>query len=308
MNLKQMEAFKTLVRAGSVTGAAELLRLSQPTISKLVAQLESQSGIPLFERRKRRLIPTREAYALLAVVDRALTAIDNVDRTAGELAKNRSGELSVASIPTIGTGFLPRAVATFLSQRPGTKATLYVRTANHIVERVSGGLADVGLISDPVTDPSIVTTRFQDALAAICILPAGHPLRRKRFIQAADLRGEAFIAIGRDNNFRKRVDMALVDAGAAPQATIEATHNASAYALVASGAGISIVDPYTAISVFRHDHVIVRPFVPKVPFVVQLLTPANAPSTPVIQKFIAHLRNEHRRLIARLESFYARGV
>src|SRR5690349_19919136 len=54
MNLRQMEAFKTLMLAGSVTAAAELLRLSQPTISKLIAQLESQTQLRLFERRRRR--------------------------------------------------------------------------------------------------------------------------------------------------------------------------------------------------------------------------------------------------------------
>ena len=65
MNLRQMEAFKTLMFAGSVTAAAELLRLSQPTISKLIAQLERSTRLRLFERRKRRLVPTQEAVQKL---------------------------------------------------------------------------------------------------------------------------------------------------------------------------------------------------------------------------------------------------
>lgn len=293
MNLRQMEAFKTLMFAGSVTAAAELLRLSQPTISKLIAQLERSTQLQLFERRKRRLFPTSEAYTLLKNVEHALDAVEEVDRSATELARAHSGSVRVACIPSIGTGFIPKAVASFRKKHPETKVTLYVRTAKYVIEHVSGMRADIGLVSEPVDQPAIRAASFQSPLSALCVLPKNHRLKRKKVLRPKDFEGENFISIGRDNPFRYLIDRAFVDAGTTRNIAIEATHVATAAALVAEGAGITVVDPYTATSCVRMDAVILRPFQPEIKFDVKLLSPANQPVPLIVGEFLQHLGTEH---------------
>lgn len=308
MNLRQMEAFKTLMLSGSVTSAGELLNLSQPTISKLIAQLESQTNLSLFERRRRRLIPTREAYTLLKNVERALDAIDEVGRSATELARTHAGALRVACIPSVGTGFLPKAVASFLRTNPDASPTLYVRTANYVIERVSGVRADIGLVSEAVDQPGVDSRLFHDLPGAVCILPPGHPLGRKMTIEAADLEGEAFISVGRDNPFRFLIDRAFVDSGVKRRVVVESSHILTAYGLVAEGVGVSVVDPYTVFSNSRQSSVIVRPFVPEIRFVVNLLKPTNNPAPRIVEEFLKHLELEHAKMAKSMKTLMSRGL
>jgi DNA-binding transcriptional LysR family regulator len=308
MNLRQMEAFKTLMLAGSVTAAAELLKLSQPTVSKLIAQIEKQTKLRLFDRTRGRLVPTREAHSLLKNVERALDALEEVGRSATQLARIHTGAVRIACIPSIGTGFMPKAIASFLKTHPKTKATLYVRTSNYVVDRVGGKLADVGLVADGVEAIGAETTCFQETPGAVCVLPPRHRLSRKEAIQARDLEGEAFITVGRDKPFRELIDRAFVDAGVKRVMVVETSHFAAAYALAAEGAGVCIVDPYTAISCFRKDEVVLRPFYPEVRFLVNLLKPAHSRVPAIVEDFVAHLFTEQKQMTKVLAEIMTRGL
>lgn len=303
-----MEAFKTLMLAGSVTAAAELLRLSQPTISKLIAQLERSTKLQLFERRKRRLVPTREAYTLLKNVEHALDAFEEVDRSAAELARAHSGSIRVACIPSIGTGFIPKAVASFRKAHPDTRVTLYVRTAKYVIEHVSGMRADIGLVSESVDQPAIEAKMFQNPFGALCVLPTRHRLRHKKILRPEDFEGQDFISIGRDNPFRYLIDRAFVDAGITRNVIVEATHVATAAALVAEGAGITVLDPYTAVSCVRVDDVILRPFEPEIKFEVRLLFPANQPIPLIVSEFVQHLGTEYNSMKKTIKTLTSKGL
>jgi DNA-binding transcriptional LysR family regulator len=308
MNLRQMEAFKTLMLAGSVTAAAELLKLGQPTVSKLIAQLERQTKLRLFERTRGRLVPTREAYSLLKNVEKALNALEEVGRSAVQLARIHTGAVRIACIPSIGTGFMPKAVASFLKAHPQTKATLYVRSSNYVVERVGGKLADIGLVADGVDAIGAESVCFQEVPGAVCVLPPSHPLRAKKILQPKDFEGEAFITVGRGKPFRELIDSAFVDAGVNRNLVVEASHFAAAYALAAEGAGVTIVDPYTAISCFRKDEAILRPFHPEVKFLVYLLKPAHVPVPAIVEDFVAHLVNERKQMTKVLAELMTHGL
>src|SRR3954452_16217265 len=144
MNLRQIEAFRTVMLAGSVTAAAGLLRLTQPTISKLIAQLERQIKLKLFDRVNGRLVPRQEAHSLLQDVDKVLTALEEVGRSARHLARASTGHVRVAAHPSMGAGFLPKAVAAFIADRPDIKVTLHVRESSYVKEWVAGQTADIG--------------------------------------------------------------------------------------------------------------------------------------------------------------------
>jgi DNA-binding transcriptional LysR family regulator len=308
MNVRQMEAFKTLMLAGSVTAAGELLKLSQPTISKLIAQIESQTKLQLFDRTRGRLVPTLEAHSLLKNVEKALNALEEVGRSATQLARTHTGGVRIACIPSIGTGFMPNAIASFIKTNPKTKATLYVRSSNYVVERVSGKLADLGLVSEGVDAMGADSIRFQELPGAICVLAPSHPLRRKRFLQPKDFEGEPFVTVGRDKPFRYLIDRAFVEAGVNRNIVVEATYFGAAYALAAAGAGLCLVDPYTAISCFRKDEVVLRPFHPEIKFVVNLLKPANNPVPAVVKGFLDHLSTEHELMSRRLQELTTIGL
>ena len=85
MNVKQLEAFKAIMRSGSTTAAAARLDLSQSAVSRLLTQLEAELGLELFAREKGRLIPTPEAIGLLDSVEDAVDGVQRVQHVAEEL-------------------------------------------------------------------------------------------------------------------------------------------------------------------------------------------------------------------------------
>jgi DNA-binding transcriptional LysR family regulator len=305
MNLRQIEAFKTLMLAGSVTAAAEQLRLTQPTISKLIAQLESETTLKLFDRTRGRLVPRPEAYALLRDVEKTLNALQEVGRNARQLARSHMGHIRIASIGSIGTSLIPRAVASFIKTRPQTTATLYVRSSSYIRERVSAHLADIGFVSEGPMASGTLVSCFQERPGAICILPAHHPLRKKRALHAKDFDDEAFISVGRETHFRHQIERAFLDADVNRRLILQTNHFATAYALVAQGAGVTIVDPFSALAYFGRG-VRLRPFLPEIPFRVNLIRPASQASPLIVEEFLAHLIGEQSALNVLLKDLITR--
>lgn len=96
MNLRQMEVFRAVMLTGGVGGAAELLHISQPAVSKMLAQSQRQLGFALFARVKGRLVPTAEAQALHAEVEALWRGVERVRDVSRSLATPRSGTLTVA--------------------------------------------------------------------------------------------------------------------------------------------------------------------------------------------------------------------
>jgi DNA-binding transcriptional LysR family regulator len=93
MNLRQMEVFRAVMLTGSVSAAAELLHVSQPAVSKVLAHAQRQSGLLLFERIKGRLAATPEAQALYAEVETLWRGVEKVRDVSRELASPRAGTL-----------------------------------------------------------------------------------------------------------------------------------------------------------------------------------------------------------------------
>ena len=97
MNLRQCEVFRVVMEAGTVTAAADLLHVSQPAVSKILAQLERDLGFRAFLRVRRRLVPTPEAQALYDEVRRAFVSLDYLTRFARDLKGLRQGRLVLAA-------------------------------------------------------------------------------------------------------------------------------------------------------------------------------------------------------------------
>ncbi|HWG06312.1 MAG TPA: LysR family transcriptional regulator, partial [Beijerinckiaceae bacterium] len=113
LDLRQLEAFRAVMLVGSVTGAGDLLGLTQPTISKLIAQLERRIAMKLFDRERGRLVPRAEAQAFLTQVDKIFKVAEETARHAQRLARGQVGRLRVVAIPPLALGIVPQAITQF---------------------------------------------------------------------------------------------------------------------------------------------------------------------------------------------------
>src|SRR5687767_13177504 len=101
MNLRQIEAFRAVMTAGTVRGAAELLRVSEPAVSKLLSTAERRTGLRLFDRSKGRLVPTPEAHALHREVDFLWRRVERVRDTVQALSNPSAAGLSLSVSPSL---------------------------------------------------------------------------------------------------------------------------------------------------------------------------------------------------------------
>lgn len=290
MNLRQLGAFRAVMLAGTVTGAGERLRLTQPTVSKLIAQLERQAGMQLFDRVGGRLVARPEALELFRQVDKVFEVIEETGRSARQLAKGRAGHLRVVAIPALALELLPHAVAGFLAKRPDVTLAVDVRPSSYVLEWIAGRRADLGFASVPLDGPDVVMEPFVSA-PGVCLLPRKHALAAKARLTPADLQGERFISLGRETAFRHFVDKAFEDAGVARRIVVEVGYAATACALVAEGVGVAIVDPLSALGRGRRADIVLRPFRPAVAFTLNAFFPAHAASSILAREFLDHLRS-----------------
>jgi DNA-binding transcriptional LysR family regulator len=283
-NPRQIEAFRALMLTSSTVRAAETLGISQPAVSRLVRDLQEAVGLALFERRGTRLVPTSEAVALYREVERSFVGLDRIAQAAQDLAERRSGVLRVAAMPALCNGFLPRYAGGFLARHPQVDFALAGLVSHMVLDWVVSDQCDVGFAAAPIEHVAVTTVKMP-AVRYMAVMPDGHRLARKRAIRPRDFEGEAFIALGPSTPSRFRVDDVFSRHGVKRKIRVETPLSEIACAMVAAGAGVSIVDPFTAAE-YSTRGVVARPFEPALQFQIAALHPAHRSLSPVAREFI----------------------
>lgn len=156
LTFKQIEAFRSVMVNGSVVGAAKLMNLTQPSVSRTIALLEIRLGYPLFVRRGRRLLPTPQADALYREVDHLYGGLERIAQVAMDIGRQRAGALRVATMPALSQGLVPRVVGRFMSTRPEVTVVVQSMQSPQIAELVSTRQLDVGFIETPLARAATV--------------------------------------------------------------------------------------------------------------------------------------------------------
>jgi DNA-binding transcriptional LysR family regulator len=293
LRIRQIEAFRAVMQRHTVTRAAHELHISQPAVSRLIADLEARVGFVLFERQQGRFTPTAQARVLYEEVERAFVGLDRVAQAAEQIRAMRRGTLRVAGSPAVALDLLPEVVTRFAHAHPGVDVTLLAHSASTVVDKVASGQCDVGLIAEPVPHPAVRGEPLAEA-AMRCIVPRTHRLARKRVVRPADLRDEPFISFPPSFESRSAIDRVFVEAGVSRALSIEAQLSQTIVAFVANGAGVALIDPVTA--AYARHRVAVKPFEPVVPDHFYLVTSASQPLSMIGDAFCAELRDAFARV------------
>ncbi len=258
MNLRQMEVFRAVMLTGGVSGAAELLHVSQPAVSKVLAQAQRQLGFALFARVKGRLVPTPEGQALHAEVDALWRGVERVRDVSRTLASPRSGTLSLAVSASFASYLVPRALALLAERFPGVQARMEVLVAPILVDALLDHSADIAVALLPNEHPNLLRVRgYQCGFA--CVVPPGHRLADKQTVTPRDLVGESVIGSPPDTPYGQALLRACGRTAGALQVRFHVRSAASACWQVQAGGGIAVVDRAT-IAGSAFAGLAVRPF------------------------------------------------
>jgi DNA-binding transcriptional LysR family regulator len=287
VNIRQIEIFRAVMLAGSASRAAERLGITQPAVSRAVAELEHSAGFLLFERVRGRLVPTAEARLLVGEVDRSFVGMDRIRAEAARIRDFGSGSLRVATLSAMAASVIPRAIRLFHARNPDIVLTLQIHPTATVRDMVAGGLFDLGLVADEA-DLSGVEHKAFGAFPAVCVLPPGHRLAARPSIGARDLDGERFLALAPEDRLRRRLDALLEAEDVHPRIVVETPASSTICALAREGVGIGLANPM-AIEGFAGRGLEIRPFTPALAFRSLMIFRPDAQKSRLVKAFVAAL-------------------
>ena len=295
MNLRQIEAFRSVMRLGSMTAAAEVLYTSQPNVSRLIAQLELSTGLTLFKRAGVRLIPTQEGQAFFHEVERAYVGLDSLKHSAKNIRNLGTGRLRVAAVPSTGMSVLPGVIKHFTDTRPELTVSLHVNSSPTVEQWVKSQFCDIGIVVHP-GDVSSHQVELLAQVPAVCVLPGDHALAARSEITFGDLEGEAFVSLCHGDGTRSLVDGLFEQAGVERVMAVEAQYSAINCEMVALGMGITLAHPLVARD-YLHLNVVVRPFRPNILLPTYVIWPITQARTRLAEEFIETLKRYYREVL-----------
>ncbi len=287
---RQLEAFRAVLRSGSVSRAAQVLSLSQPAVTKLVRRLEEETGLALFDRSRRHLLPTPEAARFEVAVERMFAAADGLDRTVDDMRSVGSGELRVAALPFFGMSFIPRLLARFAREVRPIRVSLTVASSRDVHELVQAGEVDLGFALASSGGRNTLNAAPPILLPGLLALPPGHRLADRTTVPLRDLEDEPYISLGRQYRLRDMVDELFGQHGVSPRLVAETQNAVAACSMVAAGLGFAVTDPLSIRGVA--GEVVVRTLVPTVTFTVNVLAPAGRPPSGIAERFLRTVLSE----------------
>ncbi|MEN3382109.1 MAG: hypothetical protein V7608_2153 [Hyphomicrobiales bacterium] len=301
LNIRQLEAFRAIMVARSTIGAAELLNMSQPAVSRLLSQLESSLRLTLFDRSSGRLVPTHEAKLLYGEVERTFVSVDRIRDMARDIRSADAGTLNIASFPLLALGFLPNVIRRFNAIHPRTRISLSVQMSPKIEEWAAAQQIDLGFSELPYEAKTFERPGFEAEefcrVPYLLIVPRGHRLEGRGTVRPADVAGERFVSLTTNTVGRLLIDQLFEREGVARELVVECQVMAVVADLVAQGVGIGFADPFTAID-FADRNIVALRFEPTVEMRIGLLHPTHRPLSRIASEFATLLRSCKRDILA----------
>jgi len=211
-NLRELRAFHTVHRTGSVSDAARLMNVSQPAISKALRHLETSLQISLFERIAGRLHATPEADLLLPTTENVFAAISTLAAAGQAIRDGQLGQVTVGALPTLAHVFLPSVIGSVAERHPKMRVSMHILSTRQIVDGVTRRLFDLGFVHDLIDEPSLSSEDL--APSAMCaVVPSGHTLQGRKHVRPRDLRDLPFVSFPVQSPIGMRLGSAFARAG-----------------------------------------------------------------------------------------------
>ncbi|MGH8617063.1 MAG: LysR substrate-binding domain-containing protein [Burkholderiales bacterium] len=307
MNIRALRLFRLVVTTGSLTAASDSLSLSTSAASRLIALLEAETKLRLFNRTRRRLTLTREGEAFYRDAEHILAGFDEIPRIAADIRSRSQRQLRLVTGPRIGQGLLSPALALFRRTHPDVRVSVDMQSRFGIEGSVGTRLYDLGVISLPVSHPLVeIENRPLFRVRVEAMLPEGHRLAARRSVTAQDLATEPLLGLWPGQRWRRQIDDFFSSGGVRPQYAVETRSSLMACQLVRDGIGIALLDRVCAQAIDLRG-VVMRPLEPERWMLFGYVYQARQPLGPGAVAFLDCVREVLNRLRAR-DAEYAQAI
>ncbi|MEJ8545833.1 LysR family transcriptional regulator [Brevibacillus borstelensis] len=241
MEWQQLEYFQTLAQLQHVTRAAEYLSISQPALSRSVARLEEELGVPLFNRQGRTIVLNRYGQLFLKRVNRILMEFDVGKQELHDIVNPEHGEVALGFLHTLGTNLIPDLLGAFRSQSPAIRFQLTQNHSYSLLEHMNAGKLDLCLVAEPTETKVPIQWKPLWSEEIFVILPTNHRLAHAESILMEEIADESFIFLKKGYALRETTDGLFRQLGMNPKVTFEGEEVSTVAGLVAAGLGLSLL-------------------------------------------------------------------
>ncbi|WCR20370.1 LysR family transcriptional regulator [Paracoccus alcaliphilus] len=297
LTLRQVEVIRAVMMAGTIQGAAKLLNVSAPGISRLVKHTEESLGIRLFERKAGLFVPASEADTIFEMVHQVYRQMENLNTAVASLQKGEDVGLAFASAPSIAQFIAARVVRGVRNRFPDLFIDLNILKIEETVDYLLLDRGEFVVMSSPI-DNSALDNELLARGRLVVIVADDHPLAAKSAISVHDLEGEDFIGVDPDDPYGALLAKPFRDAGITLRYAMRGRFAQTVVSFVRHGLGVALIDEFSVAEVYMPG-VTRRPLVERAEITAWVVTRKGRHLSSFAEYTIERFRREMATAIAR---------
>lgn len=288
MEIRVLRYFLTVVREGGISRAAEVLHITQPTLSRQLAQLEEEVGVKLFHRGAKRITLTNEGILLRRRAEEILSLVDRTQQELTEQDELVEGRVVIGGGELAAMQLLPEIIEGFRVKYPLVTFDIFTGNADMVKEQMEKGLIDIGVLLEPVDIEKFDFIRLQKKERWVVLMRPDDPLAEKESVTAKDLEHMPLI-LPRRTNVQNELSNWLGNSFQEQQVLFTSNLTTNSALMVQRGLAYSLVIE-GSVPFWDKEKIAYRPLSPELTANSVLAWKKQQPFSPATMKFIEYMR------------------
>lgn len=289
MELRVLKYFLTVAREEGINRAAEVLHITQPTLSRQLSQLEDEVGVKLFNRGSRKITLTNEGILLRRRAEEILSLVDRTERELIEQEELVEGRIEIGCGELAAVEILPDIIESFHEMYPLVRFDLFTGNADLVKEQMEKGLTDIGILLEPINIERFDFIRLEKKERWVVIMRPDDELAQKEAISAKDLENRNLI-LPRRLNVQNELSNWFGDSFIEENVLFTSNFSTNAAIMVAKGLAYSVTIE-GSLSFWDKEKITFRPLSPSLTANCVLAWKRQQPFSLAVKKFINHTRS-----------------
>ncbi len=284
LSMHHLRAIEAVQRTESFTRAAEEIEISQPALSRTVAEAERRIGTPLFERTTRKVAATVTGNEVALYAAHAVRSFDSALTRISGFVTGSSGQVRIACLPSLAATGLPEVVHAFRREFPEVELVIRDAPQDQVVPMVADGTVDIGLVAFTGSLPADLAVKPFLSDPFVAIVPRDHRFAARASVRWEDFHGEEFVGFNSVTSIAPMVRRALLQVGAETKEVQTADTIPAVGGMVAAGMGITAV-PRLVVPLMNFNDLVSVPITPTIERKLVLTYLAEAPLPRPVSNF-----------------------
>ncbi|MCF1490052.1 LysR substrate-binding domain-containing protein [Pseudomonas sp. AA27] len=239
-DLIDLKLFQHTLESGNITEGARRSHLSLPAASARIRAMEASLGIPLLTRNRRGVQPTPAGQALLQHARLIARQLERLQYDLGQYAQGLQGQVRLLCNTAALTEYLPELLASYLVEHPGVSVDIQELPSLGIVQAITQGMADLGIISSAAPCEHLQTRPFRDD-PLVLVMPQGHPLDAHDEAGFNASLDHGHVGLGTNSALALHLEEQALRQGRRMQVRVRAEGFDGVIRMVSGGAGVAVV-------------------------------------------------------------------